>query len=401
MTIISDFLTGLALLLLALWIIMFFAWGAFWQMWRYDADRAFIASPATWPSVVAIVPARNEAANIGRTISSLAQQDYLGEFRIILVDDDSDDGTAEAARQAANAINRSDRLEVNSAPSLPVGWTGKIWAMDVGVRAASRYAPEWLWFVDADVVAAPDALRKLVSRASRDHLSLASLMVLLQARSFPERLLIPPFLYFFLMLYPPRWIAKQKSRTAGAAGGCLLLRRDALKGIGGFASIRDAVIDDCTLARAVKKSGGRIWMGLTRTSVSIRAYGTFSEIRDMVARTAFTQLHYSSVELLGALAGLAFTYLLPVAMTFSRIPLVWPCALAAWFLMSVSFAPTLRFYRLSVLFAPLLPIAALFYGYATGLSAVRFWFGRGATWKNRSQAPARRLLAKSHRRLTR
>jgi len=268
--------------------------------------------------------------------------------------------------------------------------------MDAGVRAASRHAPQWLWFVDADVVAGPDTLRRLVSRASRDNLSLASLMVLLQARSFPERLLIPPFLYFFLMLYPPRCIADAKKRTAGAAGGCLLMRRDALDRMGGFASICDAVIDDCALARAVKKSGGRVWMGLTRTSVSIRAYGTLSEIRDMIARTAFTQLHYSAIELLGTLAGLAFTYLLPVGMAFSRVPLAWPLALLAWILMSATFAPTLRFYRISLLFAPFLPLAALFYAHATGLSAVRYWFGRGSTWKNRSQAPSRRLLAKSN-----
>jgi len=369
--------------------------------WRYDADRDSIAPPAAWPRVVAIVPARNEAAAIGRTISALARQNYPAEFHIIMVDDDSDDGTAQVARQAAIETNSSDRLEVTPAPSLPAGWTGKISAMDAGVRAASRHAPEWLWFVDADVVAGPDTLRRLVSRASRDNLSLASLMVLLQARSFPERLLIPPFLYFFLMLYPPRWIANAKKRTAGAAGGCLLLHRDALDRIGGFASMRDAVTDDCALARAVKKSGGRVWMGLTRTSVSIRAYGTFSEIRDMIARTAFTQLHYSAIELLGTLAGLAFTYLLPVAMAFSCLPLAWPCALLAWILMSATFVPSLRFYRVSLIFAPLLPVAALFCAHATGLSAVRYWCGRGATWKNRSQAPSRRLLAESDHPLNR
>lgn len=214
-------------------------------------------------------------------------------------------------------------------------------------------------------------------------------MVLLEAKSFPERLLIPPFLYFFLMLYPPGWISDPKSRTAGAAGGCLLLRRDALERIGGFASIAGDLIDDCSLGSAVKRSGGRIWMGLTKASRSIRRYGTFAGIRDMIARTAFTQLHYSVAALLGTLFGILFTFALPALMTFSPDPWIWPCALAAWILMSVSLVPTLIFYRVSPLFAPLLPVAAIFYAYATGLSAVRYWPGHGGQWKQRSQAPAR------------
>jgi len=211
-------------------------------------------------------------------------------------------------------------------------------------------------------------------------------MVLLKADTFAERLLIPPFLYFFLMLYPPKWIADRNVRTAGAAGGCVLLRRAALERIGGLVVIRGELIDDCALARAVKNSGGKIWMGLTRASRSLRSYETVSEIRDMIARTAFTQLHYSTLLLLGTLVGMALTFLLPVALTFSTDIRVWPLALAAWCLMTASFLPTATFYRLHPIWAPLMPLAALFYTYATLLSAVRYWLGRGGQWKGRAQA---------------
>jgi len=389
MTVVFDIILGLTLLTLAVWLVLIFSWGSFWQVWRYDADRDSALPLVVWPSVVVVIPARNEALTISETISGIAHQNYPGEWRIIVVDDDSEDGTAEAARRAADDAGISSRVELISAPPLRAGWTGKLWAMNIAVHAASSCAPEWYWFVDADVVLAPDTLRLLVSRATNHDLSLASLMVLMEAKSFPERLLVPPFLYFFLMLYPPRWIFDRKSRTAGAAGGCLLLRHDALERIGGCSSIRSEVIDDCALSCAVKRSGGRIWMGLTRMSTSIRRHATFSEVGDMIARTAFTQLHYSPLGLLGTFAGIGFTYLLPVVMTFSGDARIWPCALAAWILMCASIVPTLVFYRVSPLFAPLLPAAAFFYAYATGLSAVRYWLGRGGEWKGRSQAPAR------------
>jgi len=234
------------------------------------------------------------------------------------------------------------------------------------------------------------------------HLDLASLMVLLQAKTFPERLLIPPFLYFFLKLYPPRWIADLRARTAGAAGGCILLRRSALERIGGISSIRHEVIDDCSLAREVKRTGGAIWMGLTRKSVSLRAYGTFAEIRDLIARAAFTQLEYSPLLLLGTIVGMILTYLVPVALAFHAQPIVWRMSLAAWALMTITYLPTIRFYRLSPLWAPVLPVAAAFYSYATCLSAMRYWLGHGGQWKGRAQAPAKqkdkaRAPAKNHK----
>jgi hopene-associated glycosyltransferase HpnB len=278
-------------------------------------------------------------------------------------------------------------VTVHSVAALPPGWTGKLWALSEGVSAATEKAPEFFWFTDADVVHAPDTLRRLVFRAERDSLDLASLMVLLQAKAFPERLLIPPFLYFFLMLYPPRWIADPKARTAGAAGGCILLRRDALERIGGIASIRSDVIDDCALARAVKRSGGKIWMGLSRSSVSLREYGSFAEIRDMIARTAFAQLRFSFVLLVVTLIGLFVTFWLAWILFFTGDDPAWIMASTAVSLMTTTFLLTVRFYSLSPVWAFTLPVAALFYGYATCVSAVRYWLGRGGQWKGRAQAP--------------
>jgi hopene-associated glycosyltransferase HpnB len=253
------------------------------------------------------------------------------------------------------------------------------------LATAELYEPTYYWLTDADIVHAPDTLQRLVARADRDHLDLASLMVLLQAKTLPERALIPAFLFFFLKLYPPSWIADPKARTAGAAGGCILLRREALERIGGFAAIRSEVIDDCALAGAVKRSGGRLWMGLTRASVSVRAYTTFAEIRDLIARTAFTQLRYSPFLLLGTLAAMFLTYLAPVMLLFvpHRAPQI--LGVCAWLLMSVLYFPTVRFYRLSPAWAATLPLTALFYSYATFLSAARYYLGRGSQWKGRSQ----------------
>jgi len=214
-------------------------------------------------------------------------------------------------------------------------------------------------------------------------------MVLLLARTFPEKLLIPPFLYFFLMLYPPRWIADLHKRTAGAAGGCILLRRATLERIGGLASIRNQVIDDCALANVVKKAGGTIWMGVTRSSISLREYKTFAEIRDLIARTAFTQLRHSSVLLVATLIGLFVTFLLPWILFFVGEDPAWLLGSTTASLMTVTFLFTVKFYNRSAIWALTLPFAAAFYGYATFLSAVRYWLGRGAQWKGRSQAQRR------------
>lgn len=381
-------LVALAGVALAMWLVLTFFRGAFWQVRRFDDDAAVRLPLQTWPRIAAVLPARNEAETIARAVTSLVSQDYPGEFRLILVDDHSEDGTAALAHDTARAAGAADRVSILQAEPLQPGWTGKLWALQQGVEKAAAFAPDCFWFTDADIVHAPETLRRLVSRAGSDEFDLVSLMVLLQAKTLPERLLIPPFLYFFLKLYPPKWIADRKARTAGAAGGCILLRRAALERIGGIPAIRQEVIDDCALARAVKRSGGAIWMGLTRKSVSLRAYNSFGDIRDLIARTAFTQLNYSALALLGTLAGMVLTYLVPVALTFHPQPLVWRMSLAAWALMTLTYLPTARFYSLSPLWAPLLPLAAAFYSYATFLSAARYWLDRGGQWKGRAQAPA-------------
>ena len=372
---------------LASWIYIVFARGWFWRLRAFDDDQAEVVSLEQWPRVVAVMPARNEAEVIERTAASLVRQDYPGEFTIVLVDDHSEDGTAELARRAGEGCGALERFSIHSAAPLPAEWTGKLWALNEGVARAAKEAPEFYWFTDADVAHAPDTLRRLVTRAEWGKLDLASLMVLLQARTFPERALIPAFLYFFLKLYPPRWIADANERTAGAAGGCILLRRTALERIGGLAAIRGEVIDDCALAREVKNSGGGIWMGLTRASMSLRGFGSFGQIRDMIARTAFTQLGCSAFVLFGTLGGMLLTYVAPIGVLFAHDSRARILGAVAWVLMSLTFLPTVRFYRLSPLWAPLLPLAAFFYSYATWVSAKRYWQGRGGEWKGRAQAP--------------
>jgi hopene-associated glycosyltransferase HpnB len=375
--------TLLAAIPLAIWIYLLVERGHFWGVREADLETKPLKNG---PRVVVIVPARNEAKTISQAISSLAKQDYPGECSIILVDDHSEDGTAAIAKKVAEESGASLRVKILSASPLAPGWTGKLWALNEGVQLASNDAAKYFWFTDADIEHAPDTLRRLVIHAEKESLDLASLMVMLQAKTFPERLLIPPFLYFFLMLYPPRWIADPKARTAGAAGGCILLRRSALERIGGYAAIHGEVIDDCALARAVKKSGGKIWMGLTRMSVSLRSYGSFAEIRDLIARTAFTQLRYSFALLLGTLVGLFVTYLLAWICFFTLDDPGWILASTAISIMTATYGVTVRFYGLSWLWALTLPFAAIFYGYSTFLSAVRYWLGRGGQWKGRAQA---------------
>jgi len=377
---------GIAALSLLIWLYLFLFNGHFWQIWIADADGRTVPPLGRWPSVTAIVPARNEAASIEEAVKSLARQDYPGDFSIVVVDDHSDDGTGDLARKTAEDSGSRAAVEVLEAPQLLAGWTGKLWALQAGIDAAAMKRVDFLWFTDADVVHGPETLTELVACAEREAYDLTSLMVLLQADTFAEKLVIPPFLYFFLMLYPPRRIANTEARTAGAAGGCMLLRSSALTRIGGLATIRGEVIDDCSLAGAVKNGGGRIWMGLTRKSASLRRYVGFGELRDMIARTAFTQLNYSVLRLTGTLLGLLLTFVAPVVLALSTNPKVWLPALLAWCLMSASFLPTAVFYRLSPIWSPFLPVAAVFYAYATFLSAVRYWLGRGGQWKGRAQA---------------
>ena len=376
--------TLLAAIPLAIWIYLFLARGNFWRVREDDTQPEPLAS---WPRVVAVVPARNEAKTIAQTVGALCKQDYPGEFSIVVVDDHSEDGTAAVARKAAEESGTPRRIAIHTAADLPPGWTGKLWALHEGIQAGSYSSLDFFWFTDADVVHAPDTLKRLVFRAENDSLDLVSLMVLLQAKTFPERLLIPPFLYFFLMLYPPNWVADPKAYTAGAAGGCILLRRTALERIGGMEALGSEVIDDCALARAVKRKGRKIWLGVTRSSMSLRGSGSFAEIRDMIARTAFTELRYSFFLLIATLIALFATYILPLISFFEGEGPGWFLAATAICLMAVSYGVTVRFYNLRFFWALTLTLAATFYAYATCVSAVRYWLGRGGQWKGRSQTP--------------
>jgi len=308
-------------MVLAIWLYLIAARGRFWRAAdRDDVSAVGGIAPGKWPSVTAVIPARDEADCVGQTVASLLRQNYPGEFNVVLVDDQSRDATAQVARDAAAALGATGRLTVLSGRTLPSGWTGKLWAQQHGVEFCENAPrpPDYILFTDADIVYAPDALQVLAARANADGLVLTSLMAKLRCKSFAERMFVPAFIFFFQMLYPFAWANDPRRATAAAAGGCMLVRREILQQAGGMASIRDALIDDCALARAVKRSGGKIWMGLTRTSRSLRAYVTFSEIRDMIARTAFVQLRYSVPLLLATTLGMALIWLVPPAMVSER-----------------------------------------------------------------------------------
>ncbi len=369
-------------LALAIWIYLVFARGGFWRM-RIEQAPANVGGLQDC-RIAVIVPARDEARVIAQAIRSLLAQDYAGLLQIVLVDDHSSDGTAGIARHAAEQTEHPDRLTIVQAGPLPDGWTGKLWALSEGVRAAHVFAPDYYWFTDADIVHEPGNLNQLVNRAESGKFDLVSLMVELRCEAFAERMLIPAFVFFFFMLYPPAWIGSSKKRTAAAAGGCILIRSGALGKIGGVAAIRNELIDDCALARAVKGDSGRVWLGLTSKAESIRSYQSFGEIGRMIARSAFTQLHHSTLLLLAVVCAMAITFIAPVTLLgFGR----WPAALgfASWALMSIAYWPTLRLYRLSPTWAPLLPIMAVFYIGSTIYSACQYWTGHGGIWKGRLQ----------------
>jgi hopene-associated glycosyltransferase HpnB len=277
-------------------------------------------------------------------------------------------------------------VTVIASRALPPGWTGKLWAVTQGVEASSATSPDFLLLTDADIVHAPDNVARLVARAQRDRLDLASVMVRLHCQTLAERFTVPAFVFFFFKLYPPAWIANPRRSVAGAAGGCILIRPEALARIDGIAAIRNELIDDCALARRVKSTGGRIWLGISRDTESIRHYTTFSSVREMIARTAFTQLKHSVLMLAGTLAGMALIYLAPPLLLFAPDHVARALGLAAWLLMSAAYIPALRFYRQPPLLAPLLPLTAAFYTFATVESAVRYWRGSGGMWKGRVQA---------------
>lgn len=342
--------------------------------------------PVAWPELLAIVPARDEAATIAAALGSLLAQDYPGRLRVILVDDHSSDGTATLARALPDPMLR---LEVVAAPALPPGWTGKLWAQAAGLAHGQRLAPDarWLLLTDADIVHEPASLRRLVSFGEARGLDLVSLMALLRCSTAWERLLIPAFVFFFQKLYPFRAVADPASPVAAAAGGCLLVRADRLQAAGGLHAVRDRLIDDCALARLVKGRGGAIWLGLTRTVRSVRAYDGLAPIWAMVARTAFTQLGHSWTLLAGTVAGMLLLYAVPPLGALLLPLLGWPLAgltaLLAWLVMAATYLPTIRLYGLPWRASLTLPAAAMLYVAMTVDSARRHGQRTGGGWKGR------------------
>jgi hopene-associated glycosyltransferase HpnB len=383
---VEDAVVVAGMISVATWVYLLLFRGAFW---RIEPEQK-MAAPPPCRAVVAVIPARDEADVIGDAVASLLAQDYAGRLDIVVVDDHSSDGTAAVARAAAAVAGGADRVTVVTAAPMPPGWTGKLWAMRLGTAVAVQMNPDYLLLTDADIVHAADNLRRLVARAETGSYDLVSLMVRLHCRGLWERLLVPAFVFFFFKLYPPRWVADPSRRIAAAAGGCMLLRGGVLRAVGGIESIRDEIIDDCALARRVKTIG-RVWLGTADETRSVRPYGSWRALWDMISRCAFAQLNYSTVSLVALTAGMALTYLAPpVLALFSGRPLAMVLGAAAWLAMAAAFLPILRHYRCPALVALLLPAIAAFYMAATIGSAVQFWRGRGGAWKGRFQAAATR-----------
>jgi hopene-associated glycosyltransferase HpnB len=354
-------------------------------------------APGPLPAVTAVIPARNEADILPACLPGLLGQEYDGRFSVIVVDDDSTDDTAKvAAELGAAAADRE--LTVVSARPAPPRWAGKVWAMSEGARAVPADA-EYILFTDADIGYAPGSVARIVRSAAAGQFALVSQMALLRTGNRAEKLLIPAFVYFFAQLYPFRRVSRPRARTAAAAGGCMLVRADALAAAGGLAQISGARIDDVALGTLLKRAGGRCWLGLTTDVTSLRPYDRLADIWDMVARSAYTQLHYSLALTAGTVLGLAWLYLLPPVAAVAGLVMLGAGATAAtagwlaaagltgWLLMAGTYVPMLRLYRLSPLRAPSLPLIAAMYAAMTADSARRHHGGRGGEWKGRLIQP--------------
>ena len=381
--------SSIVALSLAIWIYLAVGRGGFWRgLENDDAMHANLAlrrarTPA-WPRVTAVIPARNEADLVGLTVASLLEQRYDGALSIVVVDDHSDDGTADVARRAACAAGYPERVVVVAAPPLPADWTGKLWAVATGVAHVEQGArpPELLLLTDADIRYRPDAVAALVSSAVEQRLVMTSLMVRLRCRSLAERMLIPAFVFFFQMLYPFAWVNRPDRRTAAAAGGCMLIDREALRAAGGIAAIRGALIDDCALGLRMKAQGP-IRLELGDRVESLRPYPSFGEIRRMVVRSAYAQLRFSPGRLLFAMVAMLVVFVAPVVAVIATRGVSQGIGLAAWALMGGLFVPTLRRYRVSAWWSGGLPlIASAYLGFMIE-SAIRHAIGQGGVWKGR------------------
>ena len=389
-------LSVIACLALAAWIYLLFRRSGFW---RADQRLKDAPIPNNWPEIVAVIPARNEAETIGEVAAAHLACDYPGRFSIILVDDGSTDGTADIARRAveetktAKAESDARAFTVLTAPEKPDGWSGKLWAVHNGLAEAREDAPgaEYVLLTDADIVAAPDALRRLVAKAEAEGLALASLMARLDARAPWGGILIPAFIYFFQKLYPFARVNDPADNAAAAAGGFMLVRADALGAVNGVESLKGDLIDDCALARRVKDISPttKIWLGLAGDeAASRRDNRSLGSVWNMVARTAYAQLGFSPLLLAGTLLGMGLIYLSPPLIALT---LVWHesvaavlIGLTAWGLMAYSYWPTLKLYGREPWEASLLPFAAGLYTAMTLSSAMRHWRGEGGRWKGRT-----------------
>ncbi|WP_374652670.1 glycosyltransferase [Dongia sp.] len=383
----SEFLIALAGIPAGIWLYLLLFRGTFWRE-RPEAAE-FVQGENSCPDIAAVVPARNEAGVVGQVINGLLAQDYPGRLTVVLVDDNSEDGTAQEAVDAARLVtaNGRHRLRVIQGKKLAAGWTGKLWAVNQGVAEAQRVAPSAAYYLltDADILHAPDSLSRLVARAEQGKFNMVSLMAKLRTDTFAEKALIPAYIFFFQKLYPFAWVRDPKHKLGAAAGGCMLVRASALKKIGGIAAIRGALIDDCALGRAIKATGP-IWLGLAGNVTSLRGYPHWGDVWNLITRSAFTQLDHSTLLLIGSVLGMAATYFMPPILTVSPDPGIRPFGMLAWAAMAGAYLPTLANYRRSPLWAPFLPLVALFYTLATVASAIRYWTGKGGQWKGRAQA---------------
>ncbi|MBW4561882.1 MAG: glycosyltransferase [Mojavia pulchra JT2-VF2] len=383
----SAIVLGLTLSSLVMWIGLLSLRGQFWRTdQKLEVGEITLSS---LPKICVVIPARNEADLLPACLRSLLLQDYPGDFNIFLVDDRSTDRTADFAQGVAYALNKSQQLHIISGKALPAGWSGKLWAVEQGIQLASEFTPNYFLLTDADIEHDQSNLRRLVAKAEQEDLDLVSVMVRLRCESFWEQLLIPAFVFFFQKLYPFRWVNNPKNPTAAAAGGSILIRTTALESIGGIAAIRQALIDDCALAQAVKgaRGQGRIWLGLSALTRSLRPYPSLDSIWNMVARTAYTQLNYSPLLLVGTVVAMTIIYLVPpIAAIVGGLIGNWAIALAglsAWLLMSLAYFPTIRFYKCPPWLTLCLPAIAFLYTLMTIDSAIRHWQGRGGAWKGR------------------
>jgi hopene-associated glycosyltransferase HpnB len=388
--IVLEWVAGLSI---AAWLYLLFLHGFFWRTdVRLPAATANVAPPAAgeWPSIAVIMPARDEAAVLETTLTALLQQRYPGQARVFIVDDRSTDGTGEIADRLASATSQLPLTVINGQDT-PPGWSGKLWALQQGITQAQTQRPDFLLLTDADIEHGPGSLVNLVAFAQDRRLDLVSLMARHQATNRWERLIVPAFVYFFSQLYPFRRVNRPRSRTAAAAGGCVLVRPEALERAGGLPGIRGAVIDDVTLAGAVKRQGSPIWLGLADDVTSIRSYDQLADLWNMVARSAFTQLRYSLTLLVLTVAGLGLVYLAPPLCLLIGLvtanPVLAALGAAGWALMTLTFVPMQVYYRQRRLAALLLPVTAGLYLGMTVDSALRHWRGAGVTWKGRRYSP--------------